>query len=130
MSYTSFAYSQIKCAAKSSTSQSVTVTATVTNTGKKAGDEVAQLYITHPQDGNHIIPVCSLKGFKRVHLNPGESKTISFELTPHDLSLTNDEGNWMVNAGEMSIFVGGGQPKYTEGVSCKLTLEGDAYQVL
>lgn len=130
LSYTSFAYSNIKCAAKSGTSQSVTVTATVTNTGKKAGDEVAQLYITHPQDGNRIIPICSLKGFKRVHLNPGESKTINFELTPHDLSLTNSEGNWVVNAGEMSIFVGGGQPKYSEGVSCQLTLEGDNYEVL
>ena len=130
LSYTSFAYSNIKCSAKSGTSQSVTVTATVTNTGKKAGDEVAQLYITHPQDGNRIIPICSLKGFKRVHLNPGESKTINFELTPHDLSLTNSEGNWVVNAGEMSIFVGGGQPKYSEGVSCQLTLEGDNYEVL
>ena len=130
LSYTSFAYSNIKCSAKSGTSQSVTVTATVTNTGKKAGDEVAQLYITHPQDGNRIIPICSLKGFKRIHLNPGESKTINFELTPHDLSLTNSEGNWVVNAGEMSIFVGGGQPKYSEGVSCQLTLEGDNYEVL
>ncbi|MGM9803335.1 MAG: glycoside hydrolase family 3 C-terminal domain-containing protein [Muribaculaceae bacterium] len=130
LSYTTFAYSDVKCVEQATTGATVTVTATVRNTGKRAGDEVAQLYVTHPQNGVTIVPLCSLKGFKRVHLQPGESTTVQFELTPQDLSLTNDEGNWMEKAGDVNIFVGGGQPKYSKGVDCTLKLTGEPYQVL
>lgn len=129
LSYTTFAYSNIQCVASAVTGTTVKVKATVTNTGKRDGDEVAQLYVTHPQNGIDMVPLCSLKGFKRIHLKAGESQTVEFELTPHDLSLTTQQGNWIEKAGTLQIAVGGGQPRYVDAVSCSLTLTGDNYQI-
>lgn len=67
----------------------MTVQATVKNIGSRAGDEVAQLYVTDMY-ASVKTRVMELKDFDRIYLQPGESKTVSFELTPYDISLLND----------------------------------------
>lgn len=97
LSYTRFAYSGL-------TIQGRTVRVTVTNTGERAGAEVAQLYIAPPQDGLYR-PVKELKGFAKVALAPGESKTVDFALD--DRSFAVWDGGWKVPAGTYGVLVGG-----------------------
>ena len=84
------------------------VTVTVTNTGDKAGDEVVQLYLTH--EGVSDAPIRSLKGFKRVYLEPGESKDVSFTLTPREFARYTNADGISVHPGTVHIYVGGSQP--------------------
>lgn len=129
LSYTTFAYDQMECAAKVQTGERIQVSATVSNTGKRDGDEVVQLYVAHPQNGNIRIPLCALKGFRRIHLKAGESRQVTFTLSPEDLALTDVKGNLIENAGEVELFIGGGQPRYATGSSTKLEITGEAYQI-
>ena len=109
MSYTSFSYSDLNVSLEKD--GSVSVNTTVTNTGKIAGDEVVQLYITDMY-ASVKTRVMELKDFDRIHLNPGESKKVSFVLTPYQLSLLNDEMDRVVEKGLFKIMVGGKSPSY------------------
>lgn len=129
LSYTTFAYGKVDCAPQVQTGDSIRVSTTVQNTGKRDGDEVVQLYVVHPQNGNIRIPLCALKGFRRIHLKAGESKQVDFTLSPEELALTDAKGNLVENAGEVELFVGGGQPAYATGNSARLTITGEAYQL-
>lgn len=97
LSYTSFAWSDLRL-------DGAVVTATVTNTGDRPGAEIAQLYVEAPQEGLHR-PLRELKGFRKVHLEPGESKTVAFTLTDRDFSVWQD--GWQLPAGEYTVCVGG-----------------------
>ena len=109
LSYTSFGYSNIQLSATDvKKGAPVTAWVTVTNTGKMEGDEVVQLYITDPQTGEN--PLFSLKGFKRVGLKPGESKTVSFELTPKILQSINNDGHAVQLSGTYHVYIGGSLP--------------------
>ncbi len=88
--------------------QPVVVEATVTNTGTRAGDEVAELYLSFPAVPG--APLRALRGFERVHLEPGASQTVHFELKPRDLSMVTEAGEPIVAEGAYTISVGGGQP--------------------
>lgn len=129
LSYTTFSYSPIQCDSLIQTGTNTQVRVTVTNTGKYDGDEVVQLYITHPQNGQQPIPLCALKGFQRIFLQAGESKEVTFTLTPEELALTNIQGNVIQKPGIMEIFVGGGQPKHAIGNHLQIKLKGDEYQI-
>ncbi len=86
LSYTSFAYSQAKVSATQlHAGETLTVEADVTNTGKRAGDEVAQLYLIPPS--SPASPALALEGFERVHLDAGETRHLRFTLDPRQLSL-------------------------------------------
>ena len=86
LSYTTFAFSNLKLdQSKIKVGKSLTVSVDIKNTGSTAGDEVAQLYI-HQKFGSDTRPMRQLKGFKRITLQPGESKTVSFTLGPDELS--------------------------------------------
>ncbi len=123
LSYTTFAYSDLKLSAASvAAGKGLSVTATVTNTGKVPGDEVAQVYLTPPKTTQGL--KYSLVGFKRVHLKPGESAHVTFDLTPRDLSMVDAFGKRTQTAGQYSLFVGGGQPDGTPGISQILTQTG------
>jgi beta-glucosidase len=80
----------------------------VTNTGKKAGDEVAQLYLAFPKVPG--APLRALRGFQRIHLDPGAEQTVRFELSARDLSMVAEAGEPIVAEGAYTVFVGGGQP--------------------
>jgi beta-glucosidase len=86
----------------------MTAEVTVTNSGQRAGDEVAQLYLSFP----HVpgAPLRALRGFQRVHLEAGVSQKLRFELQPRDLSMITADGVPIVAAGEYTLSVGGGQP--------------------
>ena len=109
LSYTSFEYSDLKIQEKSN--GNVMVQATVKNVGGCAGDEVAQLYITDMY-ASVKTRVMELKDFTRIHLQPGESKNVSFELTPYDISLLNNRMDRVVEKGEFKVMVGGMSPDY------------------
>ena len=83
----------------------MTVSATVTNTGQVAGSDVAQLYLGDPAAAGE--PPRQLKGFQKVTLQPGQSTTVQFSLTGHDLSYWNDTANgWVVPDGQFGVYVG------------------------
>jgi beta-glucosidase len=84
------------------------VEATVTNTGAVAGDEVAELYLKFPSLAG--APRLALRGFQRVHLEPGASTKVHFELKPRDLSMVTDLGAMIEAEGAYTVSVGGGQP--------------------
>jgi beta-glucosidase len=110
LSYTKFAYSKLSVPAHAvEAGQPVVVEATVTNAGATAGDEVAQLYLTFPAVAG--APLRALRGFERVHLEPGASQTVRFELKPRDLSMVTEAGEPIVAEGAYTVSVGGGQPE-------------------
>ena len=80
----------------------------MTNTGKVAGDEVAQLYLNFP--GVPGAPLKALRAFRRVHLDPGASEKVQFDLQPRDLSKVTEAGDVVVPEGEFKLSIGGGQP--------------------
>ena len=109
LSYTSFAYSNPETSIDHA--GNVNVKVTVTNTGKTAGDEVVQLYVTDMY-ASIKTRVMELKDFDRVHLAPGASKVVAFTLTPYQLSLLNDQMDRVVEPGEFKVMVGGKSPSY------------------
>ena len=109
LSYTNYTYDQLSVPATYKINKDLTVTARVTNSGKKDGEEVVQLYLRH-LDSHYKTPRLALKGFKRIALKAGESKTVSFHLRPHDLNVIAEDGMEKTEAGKISLSVGGGQP--------------------
>ena len=109
LSYTSFEYSDLKVTEQAN--GNVKVQATVKNVGQREGDEVVQLYITDMY-ASVKTRVMELKDFTRVHLQPGESKMVTFELTPYEFSLLNDHMDRVVEKGQFKICVGGSSPQY------------------
>jgi beta-glucosidase len=108
LSYTTFQYDRLQVTPASSAGKGRRVSVQVTNTGAMDGEEVVQLYVSAiTQPG----PTRSLKGFQRIFLKKGESKTVQFNLTPADLSIIGDNGNPVPLKGKISIAVGGGQPE-------------------
>jgi beta-glucosidase len=109
LSYSTFHYDQLKVPAASQRGRKVSVSVRVTNTSKMNGEEVVQLYISHE---NKMIkaPLKAMKGFRRITLKAGESKMITFQLTPQDLSTVDDKGIMKQNKGKIMISAGGGQP--------------------
>ena len=129
LSYTTFAYQPLSNASVVKTGESIKVTTTVTNIGKRDGDEVVQLYVSHPQNGNTRVPLRALKGFKRIHLNKGESQTVTFTLSPEELALVDNKGNLVQKEGPVELYIGGGQPYKSEGSFGELKIEGEKYVV-
>jgi len=80
----------------------------VTNSGKKPGDEVVELYLTHL--GIEGAPLRALAGFQHVRLEPGESKTATFSLHDRDLSVVDGTGVRRILPGEVKVWIGGGEP--------------------
>ncbi len=107
LSYTTFSISNLKVsAAQVKVGDSLTVTADVTNTGKVAGDEVVQMYI-HQKSGSDSRPMRELKGFERVPLQPGETKTVTFDLRPEQLKYwSTSAGKWVQDAAAFDLWVG------------------------
>ena len=111
LSYAKFEYPSVKLSTqKVAKNKPVEVEATLTNTGKMAGEEVVQLYLTHQARPGAQVPLYSLKSFKRVKLEPGASTTVKFTLTPEMLALINDKGQAVAPSGPVKVWVGGSLP--------------------
>jgi Glycosyl hydrolase family 3 C terminal domain. len=112
LSYSNFEYSGLKLdpqVVDIEELKEVEVKITVKNISNIAGEEVAQLYIKDIKSSVKV-PKYELKGFKRIYLEPQESKSIEFTITPRQLSLINEEGRCVLEPGEFKIYVGGQQP--------------------
>lgn len=122
LSYTTFAYSNLKLSASTlKAGDTLTVEADVKNTGPVVGDEVAELYLTPPRSA--AAPIYALKGFNRVHLAPGELRRVHFTLDPRTLSQVDAEGARAVLPGAYTLSVDGSQPKPST-LSAPLTITG------
>ncbi|MFP5277926.1 MAG: glycoside hydrolase family 3 C-terminal domain-containing protein [Acidobacteriota bacterium] len=109
LSYTTFRYSALAIAHPTvNAGDPVDASVTVTNTGKVAGDEVAQLYLKFPPVAG--APNIALRGFQRIHLLPGQSQRVRFELKERDLGMVTALGQPIIAAGEYTMSIGGGQP--------------------
>ena len=106
LSYTTFAYSDLKIENPVIGVQgSVKLSCKVKNTGKVAGDEVVQLYL-HDEMSSVTTYVKVLRGFERIHLEPGEEKVIDFVLAPQELGLWNKDNHFVVEPGTFAVMVG------------------------
>ena len=108
LSYTAFNYSSLKLTTVLEAGREQEVTVRVKNTGKAAGDEVVQAYLSYPEQP--MAPIRALKSFQRVRLAPNEEKTITLTLSSRDLALVGEDGTHRVTAGKYELWVGGGQP--------------------
>ena len=109
LSYTTFSYSDLSVPVQAvAAGEPVAADVTVTNTGKSAGDEVVQLYLRFPPVKG--APRIALRGFQRIHLEPGASTKVHFDLKARDLGMVTEDGNPIVAQGDYTISIGGGQP--------------------
>ncbi|MEP7109158.1 MAG: glycoside hydrolase family 3 C-terminal domain-containing protein [Ferruginibacter sp.] len=124
LSYTSFLYENMEVPATAPLGKNIIIRVKVTNTGKRDGEEVIQLYVANQVKNIHA-PVKALKGFKRIYLKAGESRQVQFQLVSQDLSVVDNKGTLKQFKGNVSISVGGGQPgvknKTTSNVLTKIT---------
>lgn len=106
LSYTTFEIDNLRIdKAGAAPGESVAISVDVTNTGKRAGDEVVQLYV-HDAFANITRPVMELKGFKRIGLEPGEKKTVTFQLAVNQLGFYDRDMAFVVEPGEIEVMVG------------------------
>jgi len=119
LSYTRFAYRDLRLSAgrvataemrADPAGEILTVSVDVRDVGERAGDEVVQLYVSDVA-ASAPVPLRQLGGFERVHLAPGETKTVTFALTPRQLALIDDAGRRVVEPGAFRVAVGGRQPQ-------------------
>jgi beta-glucosidase len=121
LSYTTFAYGHLKLSqATVKPAEPLTVEADVTNTGKRSGDEVVELYLRGPQAGGE--PLRSLRAFQRVKLRAGETNHVRFTLQPAQLSEVDHDGKTAMQPGDYTVFLGGGQPSQGTGVEGKFAI--------
>ncbi|MBL7854607.1 MAG: beta-glucosidase BglX [Cyclobacteriaceae bacterium] len=103
LSYSEFTYSDLKI--DTTDRQAINVSCTVTNTGRVAGEEVAQLYI-RDRVSSLVRPVKELKGFQKFTLEPGASQNVQFVLTDAELGFYDADGQWLVEPGEFDVMIG------------------------
>jgi beta-glucosidase len=109
LSYTKFSYSDLTLpTAPINAGDPLDASIIVRNAGKVAGDEVVQLYLKFPDVPG--APIRALRGFQRVHLDPGADQKVEFHLNPRDLSMVTDAGDIIVAQGKYTVSIGGGQP--------------------
>jgi beta-glucosidase len=121
LSYAHFTYANAQLAGTLMAAEPITVRADVTNTSARAADEVVECYLI-PQPGPDV-PLRKLVGFAKVHLDAGQTRTVSLALDARALSLVDAAGNRHVEPGASTLFLGGGQPGQGSGVEVSLHVE-------
>ena len=109
LSFTNFSYENLELPQSIVAGKTIEVQATVKNIGDYDGEEVVQLYL-QPDQAAAGNPIRSLVGFQRVLIKKGEEKNLSFTITPEQLSMVNDQGEKVIQPGNILFSVGGGQP--------------------
>jgi len=109
LSYTSFAYRNLRLPGETRAGDPVALSVEVQNTGRTAGDEVVELYVKR-EGADATAPLRSLGGFARVPLQPGESRVINFTLAPRQLATVQADGRRLAEPGTYVVSVGGAQP--------------------
>jgi len=110
LSYTRFEYRELKLSKlELDDAESLELEVTVHNVGAYAGDEVVQVYV-RDLEACVSVPHHSLRGFRRIHLSAGAEQQLRFTLSPHDLSLIDEQGRRVLEPGKFRVYVGGSQP--------------------
>ena len=109
LSYTSFHYTDLQLEQPPHPGDSIRLAVTVTNSGPREGDEVAQLYVA-AKNATVPVPIRSLWGFQHLHLQPGESRTLHFTVSPQAFTVIDDAMRRVPLPGAFDLSVGGGQP--------------------
>jgi beta-glucosidase len=123
LSYTTFSYGGLSVPTVVAAGSPLVAEVTLTNTGSRAGDEVAQLYLNFPKVPG--APLRALRAFQRVHLAAGASQKVKFELSPRDMSMVTEAGEPIVAEGAYTVSVGGGQPNTgAQGVTGSFNVKG------
>jgi beta-glucosidase len=120
LSYSTFTYSALELPAGVRAGEEATLSVELTNEGPRAGEEVVQLYVAHPEaaeDG----PVRSLRAFRRVFLEPGERTKVTFTLSPRQMSRVDSRGEIVVEPGWIQVSVGGKQPGFSGAADASTT---------
>jgi beta-glucosidase len=125
LSYTTYGYDNLKLSSNQIAGDGqVTVQVDVKNTGQRAGDEVAQLYV-HDGDAGIPRPKEQLAGFERIHFEPGETKTVSFSLPAEQLAYwDSNQEMWMVKPGTVDVMVGSGSDDIRQRAQFQITTAG------
>jgi beta-glucosidase len=118
LSYTQFAYTDLRTAGGQSIGKALEAAVTVKNVGVREGDEVVQMYASR-QGAAWPEPIRRLVAFQRIHLNPGESKRVHLVATAEALGQADADGNVAIVPGQYEVTVGGGQPGYEPASSGK-----------
>ena len=111
LSYTRWRYRDLRVPARVRAGETVEVSVEVENAGPRAGEEVVQVYVSHP-GAPVAAPIRALEGFTRVGLAPGERRRITFRLSPRQMSIVDPQGRWIEPPGAATISVGGKQPGF------------------
>jgi beta-glucosidase len=129
LSYTKFAYSNLRFEPKAvKAGEPVKLTVDVTNAGDREGDEVVQLYLTDTA-ASAPVPIRTLVGFDRISLRPREKRTVTFTITPRQMSLIDDNGKRVIEPGDFSVSAGGGQPGLASVIKGNFTVSGSTLQL-
>jgi beta-glucosidase len=136
LSYTSFAYSNLKLSRTVKAGEDSTIRVDVANKGRVAGDEVIELYLGQAAAAVPV-PIRTLVGIERIFLRPGEKRSVSFTLKARQMSLIDDAGHRVIQPGDLLISVGGKQPGFkgsadaatTEVLTGKITVAGKEIRV-
>ena len=126
LSFTQFNYQNLSLSSdRLEIVDTIQVSVEIINCGERTGDEVVQLYL---RDDKASVPVPrhSLVGFQRVRLGPGKSVRVEFNLRQKQFACVNDEGQWVIEPGAFTLFVGGGQPGYAKGLTATILMTGDS----
>ncbi len=105
LSYTTFEYSNMQLTSDGKENPVLNISVDVKNTGDRSGDEVVQLY-ARDLIGSVIRPYQELAGFKRITLEPGQTKTVNFRLQLDQLAFRDEDGNWILEAGDFAFYIG------------------------
>ena len=122
LSYTSFAYENLKINNEYKAGETIELSVDVKNTGSVGGDEVVQVYVS-AKNAKEKVPLRALKAFKRIYLNAGENKTVNFVLPSSAFITITDKNEQVVLPGKYEISAGGGQPGVKKQTSPVLTKE-------
>jgi beta-glucosidase len=110
LSYTTFTYHNLQVTPREvKAGDPVSVQVEVENSGGLLGDEVVQLYL-RDAEASLPVPLLQLQGLTRIRLAPGERQTVRFTLTAEQMSFVDEEGNWVLEPGEFTVWAGGRQP--------------------
>lgn len=131
LSYNTYSYSGLRLPETIVTGDSVRVDVEVRNRGRRAGDEVVQLYVSRRGLTDGETPICTLAGVQRIRFAPGERRVVTFMLAPEQLGSTGTNGETVVTAGRVRIWAGGRTPnapkeRFGDNITTgELTLTGD-----
>lgn len=120
LSYTTFAYRDLRIPESVAAGDPVAVSVTVANTGSRLGEEVVQLYVTD-REASVSVPIRRLAGFARIRLEPGASREVSFTIDPRMLSLITDDTRRVIEPGVFDLSVGGKQPGFSGNADAATT---------